>query len=96
MHTTYVAGGLDRRVEAADLELLATDAVRFIPMNLRRAYPTIRETYERLALHLPPAPTTIDTSQEAPDAYSVAPRDDFDILDLPEHLEVHAAPRCIE
>src|SRR5712691_11092106 len=96
MHMTYVAGDLRRRVDAADLELPATDAVRFIPMNLRLAYPTIVETYERLAFHLSPAPAAIDASQETLDSDSTAFRDDLDILDFPEHFEIHAAPRRVE
>src|SRR5215475_10604672 len=98
MHITYAPprGRLFFRENAADLEVLATDTVRFIPMDLGSPYPTIGELDQSLTLHLPPAPAAVRSTQEAPDANSAAFGNDFDVFDLADQLEVHARPRRVE
>ena len=60
------------------------------PVDLRAAYPTIRQPDRRRAFQLSPVSPTILFPQEASDAQPPAFRNDLDIRDVAEHLEVHA------
>ena len=91
---TYISGDGARLPllpeEESDLEAFASDAMRFIPVELRVAYPTIRQPDRRRAFQLSPVSPTILFPQEASDAQPPAFRNDLDIRDVAEHLEVHA------
>jgi hypothetical protein len=75
--------------EAFDLELLPPETVRFIPVYLGTADCPIPKTNGRRSLEPPPASRTELRLQASPLSHRCSLRDELDLADLPDDLEVH-------
>lgn len=83
--TPWLAHGLLQ--EAFDLELLSTNTVRLISVDFGTAYATAKAN-GRCSLEFPPTARTILRLQPSALPHGWTFRDDLDIPDLPDDLEV--------
>src|SRR5258708_25234926 len=74
-----------------DLDALAPNAVRLEPLELRRPDSALREeAYECVAFEFAPATFAISFCELTKNSNAPPNRDNLDLGDLPDDLEVHA------